>query len=569
MITNPDEQVDVAGAWRLAGTTIVHKMLGELSYEGLFEPEPAGDGWRLPLPGDVVYEFRARRGAFGSWALVPGSATRSVGGAAPVPADDPRTLVLDARPGLSGERLAGLLAALTATVTNEAARLRATPTAEKLSTMDYNLADGHLAGQPDLVLDKSRTGFSASDRERYAPESGEDVQLRWFAVRRQHARFQAVEDLSEHLLLVEELDEEQRAEFTGAADPADYVWVAVHPWQADEVVGTLYAGELATGVLVDLGPSRDHYRPLQTAGALANVSRPSRRDVRTALAACGTPDEASLAVAPAVTSWLKRVGAEDDLLARDYRFELLGEVASVAVRHPLLGDLFEPLGTVWREPVLSRLAEGERAVSFAALPERDLEGHAVITELIRSSDLGAERWLGRVLDLTLTPLLHWLVRYGVAFSPDGRHLILIVDDGGRPLRVAIKVFAEGVGLLDEDVDCQRLLAEEATAALRRVPAERLAQSLSAALLSGQLRFWAETLLDDLDVPRTRFWDLVREVVARYRSEHPSVAGRLDATRLTAPDVERALPNREQLTDVVAIPVRVPNPLHAADPGGAW
>ncbi|HVW43677.1 MAG TPA: IucA/IucC family protein [Amycolatopsis sp.] len=577
MITNPDEQVDVAAAWRAAGAAVVHKMLGELSFERFFEPEPCEEatpgayhGWRLRLPGDVVYTFRARRGAFGSWAVAPGSATRSVAGAMPVPADDPRTLVLDARPGLSRERLAEVLTALTATVANEATRLRAAPSAEKLSTMDYDLAEGHLTGQPDLVLDKARLGFSAADRARYAPESGEDIQLRWFAVRREHARFHAIEDLSEHLLLLEELDPEQRAEFTEvvaeAGEPADYLWLPVHPWQADEIVGTFYAGELATGAVLDLGLSHDHYRPHQTPGTLANVSRPTRRDVRTALSIRDTPadPEPAVTAGPAVTTWLKRIGAGDDLLTREYRFELLGEVAGVAVRHPLFGEFPETLGAVWREPLQARLADGEQAVSFAALPERDPAGHAVITELIRRSGQEPARWLGGVLDLALTPLLHWLVRHGVAFRPDGRHLILIVDEHARPLRVVAKVFAHGVDLLDA-----RDLDDEAGALLRRVPAERLAHSLSAGLFSGQLRFWAEILLDDLDFPRTRFWDLVREVVDRYRARNPEAAQRLDACRVTAPDVEHALPNRAQLSSAEVVPVRVPNPLHAADPAGAW
>ncbi|HJQ46302.1 MAG TPA: IucA/IucC family protein [Amycolatopsis sp.] len=557
MITNPDEQMDLAASWRMAGSAVVHKMLGELSYERLFEPEPTEDaapgahhGWRLRLPADVVYDFRARRGAFGSWVVAPGSATRSAGGTPAVPADDPRTLVLDARPELSRERLTEVLAALTATVANEAARLRAALTAEKLSTMDYDLAEGHVTGQPDLVLDKARLGFSAADRECYAPEWGEDVQLRWFAIRREYARFHAVEDLSEQLLLLEELDPEQRTEFSDLADPADYLWLPVHPWQADEIVGTLYAAELATGAVVDLGPSYDHYRPHQTPGTLGNVSRPTRRDVRAALSVRDVPadPEPAAAAGPAVTSRLKQLGAEDDLLAREYRFELLGEVAGVAVEHPLFPGT---LGVVWRETVVSRLAEGEQALSFAALPEPGLEGHAVLTALIRRSGLEPEEWLGRVLDLTLTPLLHWLVRHGVAFRPDGRHLILIVDGDGRPLRAALKVFAHGVDSLPQ------------------AQAERLAQSLSACLFAGQLRFWAETLLDDLHFPRTRFWDLVRDVVERYRTRHPDAARVLDECRLTAPDVERSLPNRVALSSAEVMPERVPNPLHAADPAGVW
>lgn len=598
MITNPDEQLDDGQAWRQAGSLVLHKMLGELSYEGLFEPEPTGDevpgayrGWRLVLPGSVTYEFKARRGAFDSWSVQPGTALRHG-----VPAEDPRVLVVDARTvlGLTGLRLADVLAELTSTVANEATRLQDAPSAQKLSTMDYNLADGHLTGHPRLVLNKGRVGFSAADRALYAPESGADIQLRWFAVHRDHAQFRSVAELGEQLLLLDELDAEQRTEFTQrveeVGDPADYLWLPVHPWQADEIVGTLYAAELATGVLIDLGPSRDHYRPHQTVRTLANVSRPGRRDVKTAVSVRNTLvyrglDSAATLAGPAVTSWLKQVSAADPLLSEQYRFELLGEVASVSVRHPIFGNLeelpyrfHETLGALWREPLLSTLAEDEQAISFAALPYRDLDGNSVLTELIRRSGLEPEQWLTRVLDLTLTPLLQWLLRYGVGFCPHGQNLILIVDAGGRPLRVAIKDFAQGVDLLDEELECYASLDPEVE--MLRWPAHLLAQSLFSSVFSGQLRFWAEILFDDVDLSRARFWELVREIVHAYRAGNPDVATRFDACRLFAAEVERVTLNREHLAGKGFDKVerddefdvrwgRAPNPLHAPDPAGAW
>ncbi|NKQ56689.1 IucA/IucC family protein [Amycolatopsis sp. K13G38] len=544
--------MDEAAAWRQAAAHLTHRLLGELSHEGLFEPEPAGeDHWRLPL-GEAVYEFRARRGAFGSFVIALGSATRAAEGGKPAPVEDPRALLVDARTalGLYGSRLAEVLTELTATIADESSRLRSAPTAEKLSTMDYNLAEGHLAGHPPLVFDAGRAGFSAEDRARYAPESGEDIQLRWFAVRRDHARFDAIDDLGENLLQLEELDAEQRAEFTETVgELADYVLLPLHPWQADEIVGVRYAGELASGVLVDLGPGYDHYRPHQTVWTLANVGRPTRRDV-TVLPAPG---------APVVTGGLKRINAEAGL-----GLELLGGVAGVTVRHPLFGELPDTaIGALWSEPVLSRVAEGEQALSFAALPYRDLDGHAVLTELIRRSGLGAEQWCAEVLDLLLRPLLGWLCQYGVGLGAYAPNLVLIVSPDGRPLRVAIKDLARGVELLDEELDCHRLLGD----APRR-PANVLARSLSDAVFAGQLRYWAEILLDDLDLPRTRFWDLVRETVTRYRADNPACAERFDAYGLLAPEVERVTPNREHLAGE-AWAGRVPNPLHGPAADGAW
>lgn len=576
-------------AWRQAGALITHKTLGELSYEGLLEPTGDGAGYVLALPADVTYRFRARRGAFESWHVEPGSATRNG-----EPAHDPRQLVVDARErlGLTGLRLADVLGELTATVANEATRLAHAPTAAELVAMDYDHADGHLTGHPRLVLNKGRVGFSARDRERYAPEAGAGFPLRWFGVHRDVASFRCVAELSEEQLLSEELGD-QLAEFRARlSTPDDYVLVPVHPWQADEIIGTLYAAELADGTVVPVGESRDVYLPHQTVRTLANTTHATRRDVKTAVSVRNTLVYRGLAAAatlaaPAVTTWLRTISAADPLLDEEYRFELLGEVASVSVKHPLLGHLaelpyrfHETLGALWREPLRTRVGPGERALSFAALPYRGPDGEAVITRLIRESGMDAQDWLARWLDLFLTPLLHWLLRYGVGFCPHGQNLVLITDERGRPLRVAIKDFAQGVDLLDEEMPEYAALAPEANADMLRWAPHLLAQSLFSSVFAGQLRFLAEVLLDDLGHPRAALWAQVREIVRRYRDEHPESAARFDACRLFAPDVERVTLNREHLAGQGFDKVdrddefdvrfgRARNPLAATDPEGAW
>jgi siderophore synthetase component len=576
-------------AWRRAGVLIVHKMLGELSYEGMLEPTVDGQDCSLTLPGGVTYRFRARRGAFESWHVEPDSATRDG-----EPAWDPRVLVVDARAplGLTGLRLADVLSELTATVANEATRLDHAPTAAELVAMDYDEADGHLTGHPRLVLNKGRVGFSARDRERYAPEAGTSFPLRWFGVHRDHASFRCVDELTETTLLAEELGEQVDEFRRGLSTPEDYVLVPVHPWQADEIIGTLYAGELADGTVVPLGESRDSYRPHQTVRTLANASHPDRRDVKTAVSVRNTLvyrglAQAATLAAPAVTTWLRTVSAADPLLHERYRFELLGEVASVSVRHPLLGHLaelpyrfHETLGALWREPLRNRVGPGERALSFAALPYQGPDGEAVITRLIRESGVDTGTWLSEWLDLFLTPLLHWLLRYGVGFCPHGQNLILITDDRGRPLRVAIKDFAQGVDLLDEELPEYALLAREATEDMLHWAPHLLAQSLFSSVFAGQLRFVAEILLDDLGYPRADLWAIVRTVVSRYRDDHPESAARFDACQLFAPDVERVTLNREHLAGQGFDKIdrddefdvrfgRARNPLAAPDPDGAW
>jgi siderophore synthetase component len=307
--------------------------------------------------------------------------------------------------------------------------------------------------------------------------------------------------------------------------------------------------------------------------------------IRNTLVFRGLAAAATLA-GPEVTRWLRSVCTADPLLSGEYRFGLLGEVAAVSVRHPLFGALgelpyrfHETLGALWREPLRTTLAPGERALSFAALPYRqasDPGGASVLAHAIAGSGLTAEAWLARAFDLLLTPLLHWLVRYGVAFCPHGQNLVLITDGALRPLRVAIKDFAQGVDLLDREVPEHATLGAQASAHMLRWPGRLLVQSLFSSVFAGQFRFWAEVLWDDLGLPRGRFWDLVRTVVHGYPARFDLPASVYEEFELLAPDVERVCLNREHLAgegfdradrdeefDVRF--GRVPNPLHSTDP----
>ncbi|MET9438919.1 IucA/IucC family protein [Streptomyces sp. NPDC006551] len=598
---------DRALAWRRAGTLITEKMLGELSYEYLFEPvadpEPVSEGtepaWRLDLADGVTYRFRARHGAFRCWVVTPGTATRHTADGAVAPADDPRILVTDARAvlGLAGMRLADVLSELTATVSNEALRLATPITAAELAALPYDRADGHLTGHPRIVVNKGRVGFSAADRERLAPEARTPFPVRWAAVHRDLASFRSVPGLDENTLLAEELDERTRDAFTErvtatGGDPADFVWMPIHPWQWDEIIGTLYAAEIATGRIVLLGDSTDAYVPHQTVRTLANVTHPTRRDVKTACSVRNTLvyrglNSAATLAGPAVTEWLLSIHENDELLRDEYRFDLLGEVAAVSVRHPLFGSLpdlpyrfHETLGVLWREPLRTRVGADERAISLATLPYRDQEGESVVAHLIRTSGMTPEAWFGKLYDLILTPLLHWLYRYGVAFCPHSQNLILITDPDGRPLRVMIKDFAQGVDLVDSDLPIHDTLGEEARKDMLRWPAPLMAQSLFSSVFSGQIRFLAEIAHDDFGYPRAAMWEQVREIIRAHADRFPEDAKRYPDLDLFAPDVERVCLNREHLAGEGFERVdrdeefdvrfgRVPNPLHAPDPEGAW
>lgn len=547
---------------RAAGRALCAKLIAELSYEELLRPEPDGsesDGahtYRLPLPSGVTYTFSARRGAFDSWRVREDSVRRD-----DAPADDPVRLLLDLRPllGLSGDTAAESVQEMLATWEADVRLLAARPSAAALADLDAVALEGYQTGHPCIVLNKGRLGFTAADAARYSPEARQPMRLRWLAASPELATFRGLPST-----LADELDLQVQAAFRLRLDDATgsgagYVWFPVHPWQFERVVTTLFAAELASGALVLLGEGPDRYLPMQSIRTLANLDRPERSSVKLPLMIRNTlvwrglaPEDA--VAGPAVSVWLESLRERDAYLRDECRVALLAEAASVEVRHPVLTEIpdapyrySELLSVLWREPVTRHLVAGERARTLASLLLVDPNGRALLAELIDRAGVSAEEWLERLIGALLPPLLHFLCRYGIAFTPHGENVVLVTDAAGLPTRIAVKDFGADLEVLP-DTDLSGL-PDEVQPLLRRWPAQELAHSILSAVCSGYLRFLAPLAEETVGVPEQRVWTMVRREIERYRERFPELADRLDDFGLLEPRIQRICLNREQLTGV--------------------
>ncbi|GAA2468127.1 IucA/IucC family protein [Streptomyces macrosporus] len=572
-------------AWAEAGRRLLVKAVEEFAYEELLVPVPGPEPgtWRLELGDGAHWTFRAARGTFGTWRLLPDTLRRH-----PEPGDGeeagPERLLLDARPvlGWDGPTTAEALRELTATRRAQAEVLARDLPAAALADLDHLDLEAHQDGHPCMVLNKGRLGFSASDAAAYAPEAAGEVRLRWAAVHTSLASYAGVPGLDDATLLAEELDPATRERFTAALADAltaaptdaptaptdarartpygarDFVWLPVHPFHWDEAVETLFAPYLADGRIVPLGEGPDRYRPLQSIRTLANLDHPGRRNVkvplliRNTLVWRGLSTEPTKA-APDVSAWLHAIRDADPYLRDELRFHPLGEVASVAVRHPLYESVrdapyryHELLGAVWREPVTALLRDGEKARTMAALLKVGSDGRALVAELVERSALAPRDWLARFLAALLPGLLHYLYRYGVAYCPHGENTVVLYDAAETPVGVALKDFAEDVNLLPGERPEYAGLSERANAVLLRWPAHELAHSLLSAVFAGHFRFFAPLLEEHLGVAEGDFWSMVRAEVDRYHARFPELADRFGEFGLFAPVFDRVALNREQL-----------------------
>ncbi|MFF9501505.1 IucA/IucC family protein [Streptomyces sp. NPDC014656] len=550
-------------AWARASARTLAKALGEFAYEEILEPLPAGadapDRYSLALDDGAALAFTARRGAYGGWRVDPGTITCDGR-----PLTDPLDLLVRARRllGLDGATLGHLIRELSTTLAAEARLHHTALTADRLADLPYAELEGHQTGHPWLVLNKGRIGFSAGDAARWAPEARRATRLPWIAVSERIAAYRGVEGLdTPDKLYAGELDppvlDAFRAELTARGlDPDTYLLLPVHPWQWDEILLPLYAPAIASGALVPLSADGDLRLPQQSIRTFLNTGRPDRLTVKLPLSVLNTlvwrglPTERTLA-APAVTAWVHGLRDADPFLREECGVILLGEVASVTVEHPLYDRLPEVpyqykelLGAIWREPL--RLPPGERARTLASLLHTDPEGRAFVAELVERSGLAPTVWLRRLFAALLPPLLHFLYRYGTVFSPHGENAIVVYDEQDVPVRLAIKDFVDDVNISAHPLPEHATMPEDVRAVLLTEEPGFLTQFIHSGLFVGVFRYLAPLCEEQLDVPETDFWSLVRAEIIRHQERFPELKDRFELFDLLTPRIERLCLNRNRL-----------------------
>ncbi|MFI8965251.1 IucA/IucC family protein [Streptomyces sp. NPDC053493] len=555
-------------AWNRAAARLLAKAVAEFAYEEIVEPRPADPaatapdrpgGYTLTLDDGGTLAFTARRGAYGSWRIDPGSIT--VDGR---PATDPLAFLVRARRllDLDGATLGHLIRELTTTLAADARLDHTALPAAHLADLGYAELEGHQTGHPWLVLNKGRIGFSAADTAHWAPEARRPARLPWIAVSSRMAAYRGVPGLdTPDLLYARELDPETRDTFRDTLrarglDPDAYLLLPVHPWQWDEIVLPLYAPAIASGAVVPLPADTDLRLPQQSVRTFLNTTRPDRHTVKLPLSVLNTlvwrglPTERTLA-APAVTAWVHGLRDADPFLRDECGVILLGEVASVTVEHPLYDQLPEVpyqykelLGAIWREPL--RLPPGERARTLAALLHTDPDGRAFVAELVERSGLAPRAWLQRLFAALLPPLLHFLYQYGTVFSPHGENAIVVYDEQDVPVRLAIKDFVDDVNISAVPLPEHTGMPDDVRAVLLTEEPDFLTQFIHSGLFVGVFRYLAPLCEEQLDVPEEEFWTLVRAEILRHQAGFPELKERFELFDLLVPRIERLCLNRNRL-----------------------
>ncbi|MFD9439488.1 IucA/IucC family protein [Streptomyces sp. NPDC060006] len=562
--------------WARANRLLIRKALAEFAHERLISPEARGDGSYVVRSDDGLthYRFTAAEHLLDHWQVDADSITRTRDGAElPLAALD-FFIELKKSLGLSDKVLPVYLEEISSTLSGTCYKLtKPQLTSAELAKSGFQeIETGMTEGHPCFVANNGRLGFGVHEYLSYAPETASPVRLVWLAAHRSRAAFTAGVGIEYESFLRDELGKETVDRFHGTLrdqglDPADYLFIPVHPWQWWNKLTVTFAAEVAQKHLVCLGEGDDEYLAQQSIRTFFNRSAPEKHYVKTALSVINMGFMRGLSAAymeatPAINDWLAQL-IDNDPLLRSTGLSIIRERAAVGYRHleyEAATDRYSPyrkmLAALWRESPVSSLGDGESLATMASLVHVDHEGSSIAAALIERSGLTPVEWLRRYLRAYFTPLLHSFYAYDLVFMPHGENVILVLKDGVVE-RAIYKDIAEEIAVMDPDAvlppTVERLRVD--------VPEDKKLLSLFTDVFDCFFRFLAANLASEGVLEEADFWRTVADCVRDYQAATPELADKFAQYDMFAPEFALSCLNRLQLRDNEQM-------VDLADPAGA-
>lgn len=546
--------------WDQANRLLVRKALAEFAHERLITPEQDGESCVVRSDDGLTnYRFSADRRALDHWQVDAASITRHRNGVElPLAALD-FFIELQKSLGLSDDILPVYLEEISSTLSGTCYKLTKPPvtSAELVDAGFQAIESGMTEGHPCFVANNGRLGFGIHEYLSYAPETASPVRLVWLAAHRSRAAFTAGVGIEYESFLREELGEETVERFHGVLrdqglDPADYLFIPVHPWQWWNKLTVTFAAEVARGHLVCLGEGDDEYLAQQSIRTFFNRTSPEKHYVKTALSVINMGFMRGLSAAymeatPAINDWLAQL-IEGDPVLRSTGLSIIRERAAVGYRHleyEQATNRYSPyrkmLAALWRESPVPSLQEGESLATMASLVHVDHQGASVAGALIEQSGLTPKEWLRRYLQAYFTPLLHSFYAYDLVFMPHGENVILVLKDGVVQ-RAIYKDIAEEIAVMDPDAvlppTVERLRVE--------VPEDKKLLSIFTDVFDCFFRFLAANLATEGILEEDDFWHTVADVTRAYQDSMPELADKFRQYDMFAPEFALSCLNRLQL-----------------------
>lgn len=547
--------------WHTANRDLIARSLSEFVYEGELEAIPVYDNvYQLNL-GNHLYSFEAQ---LTLWDLLQiDKATLRRNDEVIV---DALEFCLDLKNALEIDDIVfgNWLEDVQNTLSNDFERLKhlREVDAESLLECAETKLQGLLDAHPKIIANRGRMGWGAKDNALFSPESLQSFQLVYLAANKKLLTRGHHQDINNEALLLSMMSDKEyrqlRQQLKQQLDlhniEDEYAIIPCHPWQYQHYIQTQFSWALHSKVLLNLGVHGDHYQAQQSIRTLSNISRPEQYDIKLAISILNTScyrgvPEKFIAAGHKISSWLTNLTQQDELL-NTYQLRILEEQAGYYFSHPYQNSVsgspyryHEMLGCIWRQSAHAKLeSDSEQHMLLSALLQRDLNGDALIKQLVKQSGLSTRQWLQQLFSIMSIPLYHLLVKYGVGVIAHGQNVVVYFNNS-IPEAIAIKDFHGDLRLLDKSLPEQSGLAPDAENLLSKLPSEHLVHDLLTGHFISVYRFLSPLLQEQLGFSEQQFYQLLAQALTRYQSNHPQYAERFQWFDLFRPEVERVCLNK--------------------------
>jgi len=555
--------------WEKVNRLLVKKAISEFSHEGLLLPEHEGAGsqagfetYRLVVAGGcVVYRFQAQIMGMRHWRILAESISRNVSQKS-VPLDALQFIIeIQDKLGIPEERLPIYLDEIASTLYGAAYKhSRNSLSSVELARADYQTIEtSMIEGHPCFVANNGRLGFSSHDYHAHAPEAASPLQVLWLAVHKDNAHFACLSDMSYLTLIEEEVGVDCVNKWTErlcglGVDPGEYYFMPAHPWQWLHKISITFSSYVANRKIICLDYGNDNYLAQQSIRTFYNISCPRKRYVKTSLSILNMGFMRGLSPyymsgTPAINEYIHGLIDRDPWL-RANGFTILREVASLGFRNYYYESAIsvdtpykKMFSALWRENPVNHISSGQSLMTMAALLHTDINGHALLPELIKVSGLRSDEWMRCYIRAYLIPLVHCFYTHDLVFMPHGENVILVMENG-VPMRAYMKDIAEESSILNPDAklppDASRLVAD--------IPESYKLLTIFVDVFEGYFRHLVQVLVDTELMQENEFWALVASSIETYQREHPQHLEKYRRYDLFAETMIHSCLNRLQLAN---------------------
>jgi siderophore synthetase component len=551
--------------WARVNRLHIRKMIAEYAHEQIIQPSyrHVKQGWVVYVlttdQPNIEYRFRAKILRLNHWYILTESIEKLVNGQSA--ALDALAFIVEFSEQLNMDpaMLPVYMEEVAATLYGSAyMHAQGGPSSAYLAGAGYQEIEHAMTGHPRFIANNGRVGFDAGDYRSFAPEAASPLALLWLAGHRSCAEFTSIAPLEYAQVREQELgslaDDFDALLKSKGLQPADYIYMPVHPWQWYNKLANIFAPDIATNKLVLLGYGQDQYLPQQSIRTFFNIDHPEKYYVKTALSILNMGYVRGLSpyfmrTTPGINEWVNTLVTEDAYL-QETGFCTLREIAATGYSNHYYDQATKTdnpykkmLAALWRESPLSRIQPGQRIMTMAALLHIDTQGAALLPALIKLSGLDTDAWLQQYIHVYMSPLLHCFYQHHMVFMPHGENIILVLEDH-VPVRTIMKDIGEEVSVLSADVP----LPEVASRLRVIVPDEVRTLPLFTQIFDGIFRFIAAILEEHMDYPEKRFWELVAQVVLAYRQRHPHLEQQFEQYDLFVKEISPDALNRLQISN---------------------